>query len=93
VAGEVRGQRVEPVRRRELLRQLPMATRYKVTSGGQILLLPKDEVKKELGCSPDDADSYVMGIYGLRFVRPAENKRDAYSEQHEPDHDFRLQVA
>jgi len=66
---QIRKQLVEPVMDKELLRQLPVAARY-VVRRGRALCLPKDEIKKELGCSPDDADSYVMGIYGLQFVNP-----------------------
>jgi hypothetical protein len=76
VAQEIKAGRVEAVSeyqmaeslKRELLRQIPMATRYKVTGSGQIILLPKDEVKKELGCSPDSSDSWKMGVWGLQFV-------------------------
>ncbi len=70
VSTQVKSLRVAAIRRPELLRQIPLATRYKVTGSGQIILLPKDEVKKELGCSPDDSDSWVQGIYGLQFVQP-----------------------
>lgn len=74
----IKAMKVEAIKRRELLRQLPIATRYKVTGSGQILLMPKDETKKELGCSPDDADSYVQGLYGLQFVDPVEERDDGY---------------
>ena len=75
-ATEIKAGRVEAVSeyvmadamKRELLRQIPMATRYKITSSGQIILLPKDETKKELGCSPDSSDSWKMGVWGTQFV-------------------------
>jgi hypothetical protein len=79
VAQEIKAGRVESVNqskgmseasRRELFRQIPMATRYKVNGSGQILLMPKDEIKKELGCSPDSAESWEMMVYGLQFVDP-----------------------
>jgi hypothetical protein len=79
VAQEIKAGRVESINeakgmtdvsRRELFRQIPMATRYKVNDAGQIILLPKDEIKKDLGCSPDSAESWEMGVYGLQFVDP-----------------------
>jgi hypothetical protein len=79
VAQEIRAGRVESINqslsmteasRRELFRQIPMATRYKVNGSGQIILLPKDEIKKELSCSPDSAESWEMMVYGLQFVDP-----------------------
>ena len=57
---------------KELIRQLPKASKYKATGSGKLLIVPKLEVRKALGCSPDDADSYVNGIYGLQFVTPEE---------------------
>lgn len=82
-ATQIKAARVEAVgqykmadtAKRELLRQIPMATRYKVTGSGQIILLPKDEVKKELGCSPDSSDSWIMGVWGLQFVTPVGSER------------------
>lgn len=70
----------------ELRRQL-VATRYrpeKLGSRGLIALEPKTEVKKRLGRSPDDADNYVMGVYGTQFVEPEkkEDKRDKWNIRH-----------
>ena len=81
VSMQVKAMKVQAVTRRELLRQIPMATRYKVTGSGQIILMPKDEVKKELGCSPDDSDSWVQGIYGLQFVDPVEERGGGYANE------------
>jgi hypothetical protein len=61
----------------ELMRQLPFATRYKLNSSGKLQIIAKDEIKEELGCSPDEADCYSMGIYGLQFVEPENNKPEA----------------
>lgn len=78
-AQEIRKQRVQPFSietpvlaadAKELLRQLPKASKYRAGSGGKILIIPKEEIRKELKCSPDDSDSYVMGIYGTQFVTP-----------------------
>jgi hypothetical protein len=79
VAQEIKAGRVESINqakgmteasKRELFRQIPMATRYKVNGAGQIILMPKDEIKKELTCSPDSAESWEMMVYGLQFVEP-----------------------
>jgi hypothetical protein len=83
VAQEIKAGRVEAVSeynmaeplKRELLRQIPMATRYKITGSGQIILLPKDEVKKELGCSPDSSDSWIQGVWGLQYVEAVGSER------------------
>jgi hypothetical protein len=79
---QIRKQRVQPIEEKELIRQLPKASKYK-PSGGKMLIVPKTEIRKDLGCSPDDADSYVMGIYGLQFVTPEEEKvlQDEYKDQ------------
>lgn len=78
-AQEIRKQKVQPFAcdserlvadKKELMRQLPVASKYRAGSGGKILIMPKEEIRKELKCSPDDADSYVMGIYGTQFVTP-----------------------
>lgn len=57
-------------RDRELIRQLPFASRYKINSRGRVQILPKDKIREELGKSPDEADCYVNGLYGLQFVEP-----------------------
>lgn len=66
----------------ELRRQLVNVPYRVVNSNGQIKLLPKDVIKKELGQSPDRADCYVMGNYGLKNVQPYKAK-DAYSDESE----------
>jgi len=50
----------------ETRRQLPYASRYKVNSSGRIQIIDKQEIKKELGRSPDDAESWAMGIAHLK---------------------------
>lgn len=60
-----------PIRGKELIRQLPIASRYKTQGGsGKLIILPKVKIKEELGCSPDEADCYIMGNWGLQFVEP-----------------------
>ena len=47
----------------ELRRQLT-AVRFKiVNSSGEMMLEPKELTKKRLGKSPDDADSFVYGLW------------------------------
>jgi phage terminase large subunit len=52
---------------RELLSQL-MAIKYRVNSAGQIEIIPKDEIKKKLGRSPDRAEGV---LYSLADIKPA----------------------
>jgi hypothetical protein len=62
-----------PIENMELRRQLVTASRY-TTQGnsGRLLIIPKLKIKEELGRSPDDADCYVMGVWGTQFVTPEE---------------------
>ena len=43
---------------------------YRRTSRGAIMMELKDDVRKRLGRSPDEADAYVMGVYGQANVSP-----------------------
>lgn len=64
----------------ELRRQLPIASRYQTNNAGKLIILPKKEIKhgrkgvngkqgmEGLGCSPDEADMYVMGCWGTQFI-------------------------
>jgi len=48
-----------------------LAIRYDpkaVNSRGRIKVVPKDETKKILGHSPDDADAYVYGLWALKQI-------------------------
>jgi len=45
--------------------------RWKVTSSGSIQIEGKDEIKKRLGRSTDDADAVVMAFAGFAFRREA----------------------
>lgn len=47
----------------ELRRQLSSVKFLPPGSGGQIKLEPKEITKKRLGCSPDRADTFVMGVW------------------------------
>lgn len=66
----IRQLKVEPVSDPETRRQLVGLSRYKITNSGKMIMRPNDEVKKELGCSPDRGLTYCYGVYGLRKVRP-----------------------
>lgn len=54
----------------ELRRQLTSVRFKVVNSNGKIQLEPKEETKKRLSRSPDDADAFVMGLYGLKDTEP-----------------------
>lgn len=68
------------IHNRELQRQLPIASRYQTNNAGKLIILPKKDIKhgrkgmngkqgmEGLGCSPDDADMYVMGCWGTQFI-------------------------
>jgi hypothetical protein len=58
----------------ETLRQIPFASRYKVGSNGKIQIILKDEIRKELGRSPDDAEAWAMGRWGIRKARQCVGK-------------------
>ena len=45
----------------ELISQLN-SIKYKINSAGQIRIAPKDEIKKKLGRSPDDAESVIYSL-------------------------------
>ncbi len=51
---------------KEVSRQL-VAVKYKLVSG-RLQLVPKKETRKVLGRSPDDADTYVYGVWGLSRI-------------------------
>ena len=63
----------DPILKRQLTK-----IRYRYTSGGKggkYMLLPKKIQKKLLGCSPDRADCYIMGLDALeraKFTQPTE---------------------
>jgi len=66
---------VGPIKSMELRRQLVSASRYTTQSGsGRLLIIPKIKIKEDLGCSPDDADAYIMGVWGSQNVRPEGEK-------------------
>lgn len=62
----------------ELVRQL-CGTTYRFTSNGKMALDPKDQIKEKLGCSPDRADMFVMGLDGIQHAKVIQ-VRDRYAE-------------
>ena len=46
-----------------LWRQQLMGQQYKFNRKGQFILIPKEQIKKSLGMSPDDADSLALACY------------------------------
>lgn len=63
----------------ETRRQI-LAMRFKVVdSQGNILLEPKKETKKRLECSPDRADTEIMGVWALDQTEPI-MERDAWRD-------------
>lgn len=62
----------------ETCRQVPFASRYKVGSNGKIQIILKDKIKEELGRSPDDAEAWAMGRYGIRQARECVGKMAEY---------------
>jgi hypothetical protein len=72
----------------ETLRQIPFASRYKVGSNGKIQIILKDEIRKELGRSPDDAEAWAMGRYGIRKARQCTGKMSQFVVQ--LPHDVRV---
>ncbi|MHC4744548.1 MAG: hypothetical protein ACYS8Z_21755 [Planctomycetota bacterium] len=74
-----------PIKDSGLIRQLPIASRYTVqSSSGRLLMLPKEIIKKpeNLGHSPDDADCWVMGVWGSRFVQNDNVSPDRVGHRH-----------
>jgi len=66
---QIQAREVEYFEDYELKKQMS-AVRYKVMdSKGKIKLRPKEETKKLLGNSPDRADAFVYGIWGLKYAR------------------------
>jgi len=63
---QVLDKKVEAIDDEETKRQL-VAVKYKIV-GGRLQLVPKDETRKALGRSPDDADTHVYGIWALSRI-------------------------
>ena len=84
VAQQIRKLKVEPIDDPETRRQLVALSRYKIVARhgkGVMIMRPNDEVKKDLGCSPDRGLCYVYGIYGLRRVLPETKKESTFFDR------------
>lgn len=82
VARQVENLEVQYPEEVELRRQIPYACRYKMNAQG-IIIAPKLLIKKDLGCSPDRAECWQMGIWGTQFVEPeSDNKKTRYRDKY-----------
>lgn len=62
-----------------LMEQLSAVT-YHFTSGGQIIIDKKEDLREAMGCSPDRADAYVMGVDALEYADYV-SVRDAWAPE------------
>jgi phage terminase large subunit-like protein len=65
----IKDKKVEYIEDLELKRQLSNVE-YKIVSESKVALVPKKDTKAMLGRSPDKADAFVYGIWGLRHFHP-----------------------
>lgn len=69
VSREMRRGRVSPITDAETRRQLVSASRFQIGTWNDVMSLDlAAKIKEDLGCSPDRAKAYMMGIFGLQFV-------------------------
>lgn len=73
-ASLVRRCKVESIVDAETRRQLVALSRYKVARNGKMLMISNDDVKKDLGRSPDKGLCWIYGQWGLRYVDPIRNE-------------------
>lgn len=74
-AEQIRAKEIEPITDEDIIKQL-LAVRYDpkaVNSQGFTKVVPKQETKKLLGRSPDEADAYVYGIWGLKEIKASKD--------------------
>lgn len=69
-----------------LIRQLSGVT-YRYKSNGKVYVDPSEEIKKKLGCSPDRAVTYIMGLSCLKLT-PHYRKPDAYMREAVEDYEY-----
>ena len=86
-ASLIRKLKVESLRDPETKRQLVALSKYKVARNGTMLMISNDDVKKELGCSPDKGLDWIYGQWGLQYVEPIRN--DALDRYDEAIKDYR----
>lgn len=85
VMQQVRQNLVEYPKDAETRRQIPYASRYKMVNG-KVQIVDKLEIKKDLSCSPDRAEAWAMGIYGLQFVDESMDIDSKFIDLQRPPH-------
>lgn len=77
---QIMDKKIPAIKDPELKKQIA-SVRYKIiNSNGRVALEPKELTKKRLGCSPDRADAFAYGIWGLQFVKDKDaDERNAAS--------------
>lgn len=55
--------------------------RYEFKTNGKIIIEGKDKIKQRLGCSPDRADAYVMGLWAVKNIESAQQGISASEHQ------------
>jgi len=84
-AQQIRKCKVFPINSLEVRRQLVALSRYKIQpSSGKMIMRPNDEVKKDIGCSPDQGLCYVYGIWGLRRIEKSEEVKRSLAGRRTP---------
>jgi len=79
---KIRHFEVGPINNQELLIQLPIASQYFQTTTGRMQIRPKEKIKADLGRSPDDADCWIMGVWGSQFVQNDAKPSDRIGYRH-----------
>lgn len=64
-----------------------LSIKTKTHSSGKIIVIPKEEIKKAIGESPDDADSYAMAYLGCKTQITEFNYKDTNDLDREKNYD------
>jgi phage terminase large subunit len=60
-----------------ITRQQLSSVKYRIqNSSGKLICEPKDQTKKRIGCSPDRADSWVIGMAHWTYFEPDNQTTD-----------------
>lgn len=65
---QIQNHRIVAIEDRELIKQLTCVPYKIVDNNGKLQMESKKEIKKRLHYSPDRADCFIYGLYGLQFV-------------------------
>jgi hypothetical protein len=66
-AQQIKKCNIPPITNPEIKRQLIALSRYRIQpQSGKIICISNDDVRKNLGCSPDQGLAFIYGIWGLR---------------------------